>query len=188
MSEIIVSCSENRAPAVASVTIRASCKGSESAHTQAVESGSESEGFVASSGGCSKLVAKIKLPHRIPVRDGAGTENDQMSLSISSVLNVDQVILRGNGGFPAQIQTKVVPRRFVLWHGRHQNNGGVGAVVTATARLRGLFLAALAYSMASHPPQSSSFHYKKANSPIYSSSLACGGGGWRALWCCLLGG
>jgi hypothetical protein len=93
MSEIVVSSSKNRSPATASVTIRASCRDSESARAQAVESSSESEGFVASRGGCSELVAEIQLSHCIPVRTGAGIENDQVSLPSSSVLNAEQVLL-----------------------------------------------------------------------------------------------
>jgi hypothetical protein len=101
MSETAVSYSENRSPSAASVTIRASCRDSESACAQAVESGSESEGFVASRGGCSEFIAEIQLSHCIPVRNGAGIENNQVSLSSSSALNGGQVLLpQGNGGFP----------------------------------------------------------------------------------------
>jgi hypothetical protein len=115
-----------------------------------MESSSESEGFVSSRGGCSKLAAQIQLPHCISVRNGAGAEDDHVSMAVSSI--AEQGILRGNGGFPAKIQTKVVLRRFVLWHGWQQINGWVRDRGDSDSEAEGFFPAALAYSMASHPP------------------------------------
>jgi hypothetical protein len=147
MSETVASSS------AASITIRASCRDSESARTQAVEPGSEFEGFVASRGGCSEFVAEIQLSHIISVRNGAGIENNQMSLSGSSVLNEEQVLLpQGNDGFSIRNQTKVAPRRFVLWRGWQQSNGGVGGRGDSDNEAESFFPVALAYSMASNLP------------------------------------
>jgi hypothetical protein len=122
MSET-VSSSENRSPAAASISIGASCRGSELACSQVVEPSAESEGFVSSRGRCSELAAQIQLSHCVSVRNGAGTEDDQVSSDISSV--TEQVIPCGNGGLPSKFQTKKVPRRFVLWHGWQQSKDGV---------------------------------------------------------------
>jgi hypothetical protein len=65
-----------------------------------MEPDSEFEGFVASRGGCSEFIAEIQLSHNISVRNCVAIENNQMSLSGSSVLNEEQVLLpQGNGGF-----------------------------------------------------------------------------------------
>jgi hypothetical protein len=118
-----VSSSENRSPAATSISIGASSGGSELAGSQVVESSIEPEGIVSSRNRCSELTAEIQLSYGVSVRNGAGIEDNQMSLVVSSV--TEQVSTYGNGRFPSKFQTKRGPKRFVLWHGWQWSKDGV---------------------------------------------------------------
>jgi hypothetical protein len=68
---------KNRSSPPSLSEIGASCSDGESTRASDVESSSKYERVLDSRGGCGKFDHEIQLPHSVPIRDGAGVEDNQ---------------------------------------------------------------------------------------------------------------